>query len=251
LAPVGDLSEGIVDQGEGDAEASQLRGQGLMPIKVNLQAEGTPSGNSNKTQAQLLVDEIEVVMQTLAVIRPQEGLARLLVVPRLIADAGFQGRENADQAGVVPALAEDLLNAVFFAEVPFADELDLQAVLGCQPLRILSQSLPKGLSPAGIVENADVLSVQISRHALGVTEPGQGSLDPHAVVAGKHARDFLGMALGQQFHGFSSPSWEEEDMIENLPSLVQSFYLFGSGYAGLGSMKIERLSVESQEVIDN
>jgi hypothetical protein len=43
------------------------------------------------------------------------------------------------------------------------------------------------------------------------------------------------MALGQQFHGFSSPSWEEEGMIENLPSLVQSFDLFGSGYAGLGT----------------
>jgi hypothetical protein len=38
------LGEGTVDQGEGDAEAPQLRRQNLMPIQVNLQGEGTPGG---------------------------------------------------------------------------------------------------------------------------------------------------------------------------------------------------------------
>jgi hypothetical protein len=45
-------------------------------------------------------------------------------------------------------------------------------------------------------------------------------LDQDAVVARKHARDFVGMSLGQQLNGASSSSWEE-DIIENWPSHPQ------------------------------
>jgi hypothetical protein len=115
------------------------------------------------------------------------------------------------------SLVEDFLHPNFFAEVPFADEHDLQAVLGGQSFVILSQGVAQGLSKPGIIKNQDLPSLQVRRHALGVTEARQRSWDQDAVVARKHARDFIGMTLGQQFHGPSSPSWKE-DIIDNRPS---------------------------------
>ena len=117
-------------------------------------------------QAQFCVDEVKVVLQARAVIGPQEGLAAMLVLPGLVASIRFQGREDADQAGVMPALVQVFLHPVFLAEVPFADEHDLQALLGCQSLDILAQGLAQRLSKAGIVKNSDLPSLQVSRHAL-------------------------------------------------------------------------------------
>ena len=48
----------------------------MMSVEIDLQSEGKPGGNADAAQSQLFVDEIEVVMQALAVIGTQTGLAR-------------------------------------------------------------------------------------------------------------------------------------------------------------------------------
>ena len=68
LAPVGDRGEGMVEQSRVDMVPPQLPRQPVMAVKINLQTEGAPGGNANIAQAQLLVDEIKVVVQALAVI---------------------------------------------------------------------------------------------------------------------------------------------------------------------------------------
>jgi len=185
---------------------AQLRSQPVMAVEVNLQPERAPGGNTDIAQTQVGVDEIKVVMQALAVVGPQQGLPTFLVVPRLVGGTRFHGREDANQAGVMASLREDFLHPIFFAEVPFADEHNLQAVLGGQSFGILSQGVAQRLGKAGIIKNQNLPSLQVRRHALGVTEPRQRSLDQDTVVARKHARDFISMTLDQQFHGSSSSS---------------------------------------------
>src|SRR6516162_10618563 len=204
LAPVGDRGEGMVEQSRVDGVPPQLPRQPVMAVKINLQTEGAPGGSANIPQAQLFIEEIKVVVQAFAVVGPQVGLPSFLVVPRLVGGTRFHGREDAHQAGVMPPLLEDLLDPIFFAEVLFTKEDNLQAVLGGESLGILSQGVAQRLSKAGIIKNPDLPSLQVGGHALGLTEPRQGSLDQEAVVAGKHAHDFVGMLLGQQFHGPSS-----------------------------------------------
>ena len=68
LVPVGDLGEGMVEQSRVNVAPPPLLGQPVMAVKINLETEGTPGGNANIAQAQLLVDEIKVVVQALAVI---------------------------------------------------------------------------------------------------------------------------------------------------------------------------------------
>ena len=55
----------------------------MVAVEVELHAEGAPSGYPHITQAELLIDEIEVVVQTLPVIGFEEGSVRFLIMPRL------------------------------------------------------------------------------------------------------------------------------------------------------------------------
>src|SRR6516165_7097695 len=151
-----------------------------MAVKINLETEGTPGGNANIAQAQLFVDEIKVVVQALAVVGPQVGLPSFLVVPRLVGGTRFHGREDAHQAGVVPPLRKNFLDPIFFAEILFTNEHDFQAVLGGESFGILSQGVAQRLSKPGIIKNPDLPSLQVGGHALGLTEPRQGSLDQAA-----------------------------------------------------------------------
>ena len=91
-------------------------------------------------------------MQALAAVGLQEGSARLRVVPRYIGRAGFHGREDRHQAGVLPAPGPDFFHPVLLAEVAFAATLDLQARFGRQTLRVLPQLIPERLGETEISE---------------------------------------------------------------------------------------------------
>ena len=84
------LVKGIVQQRVGDVVPLQLSRQPVAPVAVELQPERTPCRRAHVTQTQLLIDEIEVLVQTLAVVRPEIGPMRLLVVPRLIGGTRLQ-----------------------------------------------------------------------------------------------------------------------------------------------------------------
>ena len=58
---------------------------------------------------QRLIDEVEVVMQALARVTPEVGLATGLVMPRAVAGAGFHGRQHMHQSNAIPAFAEHAL----------------------------------------------------------------------------------------------------------------------------------------------
>ena len=85
--PVGDFHESIVDQPEVDLAPAQQAGQPIVPVEVDLQTARQPCRYSHVAQPQLFVDEIEIVVQALAVVRQQVGLAGVLVVPRLVGRA--------------------------------------------------------------------------------------------------------------------------------------------------------------------
>ena len=159
-------------------------------------------------------------MQTLAVVGPQVGLAGLLVVPGFIGRAGLHGRQNAYQSRVFPAPGQDFLHAVLFAEVPLADELDLDARLGRQPLGVVAQLIAERLGEPRVVKDAHFPLVQIRGHALGEADLRQGAEHKHPVPATQHPSDLSRITLGQKFN-------VHRQMINNAS--------FGSGYAGLGN----------------
>ena len=63
-------------------------------------------------------------MQAFAGVRPQEGAMRQLVVPGLVAVAGFHRRDDMDQAGMVAADGEHLGDDVLLADVVLGNVFD-------------------------------------------------------------------------------------------------------------------------------
>src|SRR5439155_22465966 len=86
---------------ETDPGSGELAGQPAMPVAIELQTKRAPGRHAQIDQAQLGVDEVEVVMQAFASIRPQEGAMRVLVMPGLVGVAGFHRRDDMHQAGTV------------------------------------------------------------------------------------------------------------------------------------------------------
>ena len=73
---ISDGGEGVVQQGVGYVAAVQLARQPVVAIAVKLQPEGTPGGYPEVTQAEILIDEIEVVVQALAIIESEKQGSR-------------------------------------------------------------------------------------------------------------------------------------------------------------------------------
>jgi hypothetical protein len=91
---------------------------------------------------------------------------------------------------MVATILQDWVNLVLLAEaLGAADEFDLQAVLGCQPLGVLPQRFAQRLPPLGVVGDANVMSLEISAHPFGVTQSGQGALR-------KGVNDLLAVTFG-------------------------------------------------------
>ncbi len=77
--PIGEIHERLVDQLEVDLALAQDAGQPTVPVAVDLQTAPQPGRHPHVAQAQIFVDEIEVVVQALAVVGPQVGLAVFLL----------------------------------------------------------------------------------------------------------------------------------------------------------------------------
>lgn len=70
-------------------------------------------------------------------------MAFLLVVPGVIGSAGFHGREDMDQAGIITPLSDDGLDPVFFTKGFVApDELNLYIGLDSELLGMFAQCIP-------------------------------------------------------------------------------------------------------------
>jgi hypothetical protein len=62
--------------------------------------------HTNITEPKLLIDDVEVIVQTLAIIRSEIGLIGLFVRPWFIGLTGFHGREDMDKPWMSAASAE-------------------------------------------------------------------------------------------------------------------------------------------------
>ena len=155
-APVGHACEGIVHKFKIDVAFPQLRRQPVMPVKVDLQPAWQPRRDPHVAQSELLVHEIEVVMQALAVIGQKVRPAGLLVMPWLIRRARLHHREHAYQSRVFAPCRKHLFYTVLLAHIPFAQEFDRQSVFRGQSLRVLFQLITKRLSETRVVENPDL-----------------------------------------------------------------------------------------------
>ena len=196
--PVVDAQEGVVGKGETDPGGGELAGQPAMPVAIELEAERTPCRHAQIDQAQFGVDEVEVVVQAFAGIRPQEGAMRLFVVPGLIGVAGFHRRDDMDQAGMVAAHGKYLGDDVFLADVLLGKVFDGDASRTGQFGSAVAHPITKRFGKSRIVEDPDLPRRKKPHHPLGIAGPGQRAGDDDPVVAGEHPGEALAVTLRQR-----------------------------------------------------
>jgi len=115
--PVVDAHKGIVGKRKADPGGGEFSGQPAMSVAIELQAEWTPGRHAQIDQAELGVDEVEVIMQAFTGSRAQEVAMGFLAVPGLVGGAGFHRRNDMHQAGVVAARGQHRGNYLLLADV--------------------------------------------------------------------------------------------------------------------------------------
>jgi hypothetical protein len=135
-----------------------------MSVAIELQAERAPSRHPQIDQAQLRVDEVEVIMQAFAAVRPQEGAMRAFVVPGLVAVTGFHRRDEMHQAGMVATDGKDLGDDVLLTDMALANMFDGHASSTGQFGSPVADAIAERFSKSRIVEDADLTRRQKCRH---------------------------------------------------------------------------------------
>src|SRR6202007_2614546 len=167
------------------------------PVAIKLEAERTPCRHAQIDQAQFGVDEVEVVVQAFAGIRPKEGAMRLFVVPGLVGVAGFHRRDDMDQAGMVPAYGKYLGDDVFLANLLLGNVFYADASRTGQFGSAVAHAITKRCGKSRIVEDPDLPRRKKPHHTLRIAGPGQRAGDDDPVVAGKHPGEALAVTLRQ------------------------------------------------------
>ena len=103
-------------------------------VAIELQPEGTPGRHAQATQADLVIDEIKVVVQALAPVALEEGLPARLVAPGSVAVARLHRRDDMHQSRMIAAPLEHFGHDLFLADVRLAD-VRLGNVLNRNPCR--------------------------------------------------------------------------------------------------------------------
>lgn len=137
-----------------------------MAVEVELQPERSPRRNPQVAEAQVRVDEVEVVMEALGLSSLQVRAVRLLVVPGPERHAGLHGREDVNESRMVSTLGQDLLDPVLLSEVLPTDELNLEPFPSGDLLGVGADLIAKGLCPSGEVEEPDVVGREVGQLLL-------------------------------------------------------------------------------------
>ena len=143
--PVVDVHKRIVGHGVADALRGQLARQPAMAVAVELQAERRPGRHAQVDQPERGVLKVEIIVQALAAVRPDEGLVGLLVVPGFVRVAGFHRRDDVHQTGAIATLAEHARDNVFLADMWLGEVLDGDARLSGQRCRTVTHAVAQRL----------------------------------------------------------------------------------------------------------
>ena len=99
--------------------------------------EHRPNPIVEVTEPKLFVNEIEIIVETFALVKLKECLSRSLVMPGFISIALFHGGKDVEQPFGLSSFLNDFLNPVILAESPkLTDELDFNAVFFCDALGV-------------------------------------------------------------------------------------------------------------------
>ncbi|CAG0930582.1 hypothetical protein TFLX_01839 [Thermoflexales bacterium] len=180
-----------------DPLSCQLMGQPRMAVEVHLDAKWAPGGHTEVAQAQLGIDEVEVVVQTLPRVRFEKGFRRGLVMPWFVTPAGFQRGEDMGQSRLAAAFLQNGFNAGLFAKVLLANVFNRQTLFFRNRVRIRAETLRQRLGKLSVIENANALRSQVLGHPLRIASGHQTPCENDTIITVQDTVQVFGVFLGQ------------------------------------------------------
>jgi len=107
----------IVALAIGQSALIHLAGQPVAPVQAKVHGEGKPSLDADVAQAQFVVKEVVIKVETFAGFEHQMNVFGLAVAAHGVGQTVFQRAEDGDQAGGHAVLAGDLPGQRFFADL--------------------------------------------------------------------------------------------------------------------------------------
>ena len=200
-----DLHKDIIKDFGIDFLFTESRCQHIMSVTIELQSERCPCRYSQITQAKLGSDKVEVIMQAFTRHRFEICFMGLFIMPGFISSAGFHRRKDMYKSGMRTSLFDNIVNAVFFSEILFTDEIDFQAVFCSQFLGIKTNFFSHRFNEVGVVKDLNVFFEEHRSHPLGITNARYSSSQYDSVKAGDDAFDFSIVPLDKILHSSGSP----------------------------------------------
>jgi hypothetical protein len=205
LIKVVNLHKYIIKHLKNSLFPAQCRSQHVMAVTIELQSKRCPCRHSQIAQAKLSCNEIKVIVQAFAGNRLEMCFMGLFVMPGLISSAGFHRRKDMYKSWMRTSLLDNIVNAVFFPKILFANKIDFQAVFFSQHLGIKANLFSHRFNKIGVIKNSDVSFEEQSSHTLGVTDARNGSSHYDSVKTGDDAFDFRVVSLDKVLHRSDSP----------------------------------------------
>ena len=217
-----DVNESVFNLFVRNALFIELASEPVVSVEIELKAEGRPSGDAKITEAELFVDEVDVIMQASTGIILEESGVGFLVVPGLEGSTGFHSGENMDDARLLASVGDDFLDAFVLSEVFVFDELDVDFVFSGNGLDIVVDFIPHRSGPLFEVKNADSVDFEKTSNGAWMANVGQGSLDDNAIETAYGAHDYFRVTFTKLGHNRNLQEENRDSLLFNtLPSKIQ------------------------------
>src|SRR5436853_1683456 len=149
--PVADGGKRVVEHLEVNLPGPEFGREPVVTVEIQLRPEGAPRRNAQVTKPENRVNEVEVVVNTLAGVVAEKRLAGDLVVPRLVRHARFHGGEDVNQTWMTTSLGDDLLDPILFTEaLDLPNELDGHSGGGGYLIDVCANRISKGFGESRI-----------------------------------------------------------------------------------------------------
>ena len=178
----------------------QSAGEPVVTVEIELQTEGGPSRDAKITQAEFLVDEIDIIVKASAGVVLEERSVRLLVVPGLENGTGFHGGEDVNDAGMVPSRGDDFLDALLLAQVLLANELDVDLVFCGEGLDVFVDLITHRRGPLLEVEDSHAMGIEKAGDGARMANVWQCALDDNPIEAAYRSGDLVRVTFGEVCH---------------------------------------------------
>ena len=186
---IGQIDETVIGAAVGQARGIHLLGQPESAVEANIDAEGIPGLQADVAAAHPRMFVIVIKVEAFALLEDGRQPAAVALAAHGQGQAGFDGGEHGDEAGVHMVAPGDVLDELLLAGLAGAQEVVRPAGGQGGIDRGLTDAFGEGLCVAGEVHQPDFSRTEIGTHPLRREQRPEAGVEAQTVPSAKCTLD--------------------------------------------------------------